>query len=594
MAIYTRPNTNKKKLFSPRSFLIVGVLLAGLTWYLYQGYSTGTGLFAALGSPASINKVVIEDENTAKNAAERKAIQNLNNAANAEARAKTPEQKKQAEAALNAASYQYAQAQAATIAKEKRDKEKPKTAPIIPGDNGGVTTTVAGKKICNVREGVNVEAGKWVPTGFGLDSNLKRCTTSGCPLRECIQITQNCEHGKVAKPCSIQYKSDPSSVILPASAGPEYTIGETTAEVQKKIKEAITNNQPIPTDHVAQKQCHLKDKSGVWIIVPTGALQDKDKTRCFNGDWKSETDFDTNMKDTCGGRPYDPVANQCLDSAAPQATAPQSATPGIPSRPSSVTAPAKQPACKTGMTKLSGRDVYVTCSPSGPPGYHFNVSNVGKSCDNTLGNPTSCSQVCDTGVDGRTKSIFSNGQWVCDVPLFVSAAKPPVTTSPDTSSDANFSDAGATVELSSALPPTPANQNTTSFAPVAKDAGKGALVGAGVGTIFCVGGGLLTGGIGIPLILPCLSTIGSVSTLLGGVIGFGVGVSNTTPIPSPSTSPFSYDPKDLESVIRDAKPGSLPGSTLTDDPGNCQDGGQEISGYYGGSIVIGYKVFRCR
>lgn len=318
MAAYIKSNIKRKKFFNPRNLLIIGILLAGLTWYLYQSYSTGTGLFAAFSSVASINRVVVEDENSAKNAAELKAIRNLNNAANAEAQAKTAAQKKKAEAALNTASTQYSAAQAATIAQAKAEADKKAAcslclknsssaaactsvcgAPIIPPITSGGTSTPE-KRICNTgTAGVNVESGKWVATGFGLDKDGNRCTTGGCSQRECVQITDKCGHSK-PKPCDVQYQTDPSSVVLPSGGGTEYTVGKTAAEIAQAEKEAKEKGEAPPTKTLPKNQCYDKNEAGQWVIITDGTPKSDDANKvCGDGKFVTKTEYTAAQKASC-------------------------------------------------------------------------------------------------------------------------------------------------------------------------------------------------------------------------------------------------------------------------------------------------------
>jgi nitrite reductase/ring-hydroxylating ferredoxin subunit len=327
--------TKKKKLFTPRSLVIVGLLLGGLALYLIRSYNTGTGPFSSFSSTADINRIVVEDENFAKNAAEKKAIQQLNQAANAEARAKTPAQKKKAEDELNAAANQYAQAQAATIAKEKADKAKTDKqnactqcqqhapagactdicsgapAPVVVNPNSlapagggqppaGGGTPSTDKKICNTGSaGVNVEAGKWVATGYGLDKDGNRCTSSGCSQRECVQITDSCGHSK-PKPCDVQYKTDPTSVVLPPSAGTEYTAGLTPAEIAKAEADAKAKGEAPPAKVLPKNQCYDKSTSGQWVIVTDGTPKSGSPDEvCGDGKFVKKTAYDAAKKAEC-------------------------------------------------------------------------------------------------------------------------------------------------------------------------------------------------------------------------------------------------------------------------------------------------------
>lgn len=151
-------------------------------------------------------------------------------------------------------------------------------------------------KVCNVNTGVNIEAGKYAATGRGLDANGAVCTQNGCPSRECVQIKADCSHGPSVK-CHEQNAAQPGSVIMPPSAGPEYTSGMTPAQAKEAEKIALAKGQKLPDK--PKEQCYDKSSSGTWVIVVDGTRKSSDSTQyCGDGDWKPvpiESDFALNL-----------------------------------------------------------------------------------------------------------------------------------------------------------------------------------------------------------------------------------------------------------------------------------------------------------
>lgn len=80
--------------------------------------------------------------------------------------------------------------------------------------------------------------------------------------------------------------------------------------------------------------------------------------------------------------------------------------------------------------------------------------------------------------------------------------------------------------------PVLANDDSLNAPSLVKSAGVGALWGAGAGALFCVGSGIWTGPLAVALIPACLASIGTATTLVGGTIGFGVGIANTPTTPA--------------------------------------------------------------
>lgn len=137
-------------------------------------------------------------------------------------------------------------------------------------------------KSCPGGNGTSLPAGKYAPTGYGW-ANGARSTEGGTTQRECILINDDCSHGERVA-CDVVYAANPANVVLPTGAGKEYTGKE---------------------DGSYKNNCI--DKSGA--ISVTGSQQGSD--RCFDGHWLSETEFDTNMKDTCVNAEYNAITNKC-------------------------------------------------------------------------------------------------------------------------------------------------------------------------------------------------------------------------------------------------------------------------------------------
>jgi len=157
------------------------------------------------------------------------------------------------------------------------------------------TSLIAKKDSCPGGNGVKIPPGSFVATGYGLDDNGHKCTTGGCSKRECVEIKDDCSHG-VVRACNVQYSINPSSVILPFSAGSEYTIGMTEAEVKEKQKADPTFKKPEIV-----KNCY----EGNGTIQTTGTL--KGNTRCVDGAWLPD------KSSTCNGSTpiFNPLTNSC-------------------------------------------------------------------------------------------------------------------------------------------------------------------------------------------------------------------------------------------------------------------------------------------
>ena len=142
---------------------------------------------------------------------------------------------------------------------------------------------------CVGGNGAKVPAGSWASTGYGLNDNGKRCTTSGCLKRECVRCGSNGEWETQTAACDEKYKKDPTKVVLPPQPGYEYTQG----------------TKPPPgssgSDPSAKANCYTGN-----VIHPTGTLQGGD--RCVNGEWLPD------KSTTCNSttQDYDAATNQCV------------------------------------------------------------------------------------------------------------------------------------------------------------------------------------------------------------------------------------------------------------------------------------------
>ena len=147
-----------------------------------------------------------------------------------------------------------------------------------------------------------VPAGSWAATGYGLPaSGTGRCTTSGCPRRECIKYNDDCSLGET-KPCDEVLSSDPTKVVLPPSAGCEYTAGKPNSEGCNK----------------SPGSCYVSGG-----IVPSGSTNSKGET-CYNGQFvKDKTQEICDFLHGSGKTTLNPINNQCETKAvAPAPAAP--------------------------------------------------------------------------------------------------------------------------------------------------------------------------------------------------------------------------------------------------------------------------------
>lgn len=193
----------------------------------------------------------------------------------------------------------------------------PTPKPATPKPAGSTATPKpAAPKTCNVNSGVNVEAGKYVASGGGLESDGKTtCTSSSnCPYRKCVQIKDDCSHGPVVK-CNEVYNANPSNVILPVGAGSEYTAGKTPAQIKAEKAAAEAKGETPPAAPIAKNQCYDKNSAGVWVIVTDGTPSDgKPGQICENGHFIAEAAYLANRKKDCesaGTNLWDATGKKC-------------------------------------------------------------------------------------------------------------------------------------------------------------------------------------------------------------------------------------------------------------------------------------------
>lgn len=264
-------------------FISLAIFLGGS---VYAAFSFGSGPLTGLLQSASINRVVVEDPNFAKNSAERKAINELNNAANQEARAVTNKQKAAAESRLekawnDLAKIEKAQAPANlnTTAGDAQSSSPPAITPPVASTPPTVNKQ-SKPDSCEGGNGVKLTPGKYAATGYGW-TGTGRDLNSGAKQRECVYIDENCNHGP-AVACDVVYKEDPTKVILPVSAGKEYYAG-------------LKDDTPKPKEN-----CY--DQSGV--IMVTGDKNGEE--RCLNGDWQPDR-----SKTCSSNQTYNSSTNAC-------------------------------------------------------------------------------------------------------------------------------------------------------------------------------------------------------------------------------------------------------------------------------------------
>lgn len=188
---------------------------------------------------------------------------------------------------------------------EKVDQGGQTTTPIVDSAPTNLTPAAGNKpESCAGGNGVKLTPGKYAATGHSWQGE-GRNDTPDLSRRECVLIDVQCNHGKPVA-CDVVYNIDPSSVILPTfvdseHAGSEYYAGKTPAQIREDEKNNIA---PPPKP---KENCY--DKSGV--IMVTGSQLGSD--RCFNGEFISEGDFDTENAKTCNPstQTYNIVTNNC-------------------------------------------------------------------------------------------------------------------------------------------------------------------------------------------------------------------------------------------------------------------------------------------
>ena len=138
--------------------------------------------------------------------------------------------------------------------------------------------------------GVSIADGQWVASGKQYSSPQDR---------ECVQCQNGAWVGSAR--CSDIYEQDPSRVILPPSPGYEYTQGTAPPPGSSNVDES------------AKANCY----SSSGQLSTTGTLQNQ--TRCYDGAWISETEFDIQMSSTCDptSQTYNTTTNQCITKTTP-------------------------------------------------------------------------------------------------------------------------------------------------------------------------------------------------------------------------------------------------------------------------------------
>lgn len=295
-----------------RSPFTVKMLLIVAGCLILVGMAFSWNPLGKMFQPASVNRIVVEDESSAKNATELKAIQAVNSAANKEARAKTQKQKEEATVAeLKAGTaLQIAQsnsnlttAQVEAQATQKLIDQGHVTADNKLGDsstaqslktsiNKEVAAQSAAAAAAAAANNPAVTAGGGagcpgnIPVGEGqtvasgrvyTDSN----GTAHTDQRECV----TCRNGKYVdrRSCADAYASDPTHTILPPDAGYEYVGG--SKDAPKK----------------APKACLVSDASNAGN-VPTGNSRKNDKGAtevCYDGKWVDKSAIPTTNNPFC-------------------------------------------------------------------------------------------------------------------------------------------------------------------------------------------------------------------------------------------------------------------------------------------------------
>jgi|GEM_PF-3727128 len=265
----------KHKKISTRQVLVLSfaTLFIFLIGSLYFALKTGTGPLSVFLESNSINKIELNEGNCGQqlgyhwdevrgcvkntHVSQQETIKNQTEAEKAIAKKNLDARNKAQETVQNA------------------------THPQTPSTGSSNTTNTS----CPGGNGAKLQPDTYVPTGYGLDANGNRCKTSGCPHRECIYIDANCKHGATSACDAV---TDKSKLILPAGAGPEYTVGMTQAELGKK-----KDDQTLQARATLGGACI--DKSGV--NVPQGTLQGTEQ--CLDGNWTTPTKYDNALAKVC-------------------------------------------------------------------------------------------------------------------------------------------------------------------------------------------------------------------------------------------------------------------------------------------------------
>lgn len=220
---------------------VAGFMLSSV----YRLTTSGTGALAPIFQSASVNKVVIEDDPTA-NAEQQKLIQQVNNAANKEYRAKNKKEKDAATAELLVAgqalqNYQVeldsnpntttTAEQAKIIAENKLKEDK-----VISEDGNNLGTSAQAQELSDLnskelaasKTPTKDEGGKASCVGGNIPVKDGQIVATGANFkdtdkRECVR----CANGRYqdSMTCESAIATDPKNTILPYSAGKEYTGG---------------------------------------------------------------------------------------------------------------------------------------------------------------------------------------------------------------------------------------------------------------------------------------------------------------------------------------------------------------------------------
>ncbi|MFZ2199299.1 MAG: hypothetical protein WAV40_00735, partial [Microgenomates group bacterium] len=152
-------------------------------------------------------------------------------------------------------------------------------------------------EFCSGGSGVKLPPGSYVASGGGWEADGKTtCTnaSTSCPFRKCIKLDKQCNR---SKPERCDKVADKSKLILPAGAGPEYTVGKTQAQIDVSLK---TDTPILVPENV--NSCLEK---GTFINRPNGYLLGTN--RCLNGNWVPDLSKSCNTTN----QQFDPTSNTC-------------------------------------------------------------------------------------------------------------------------------------------------------------------------------------------------------------------------------------------------------------------------------------------